>query len=109
MVKLTEKQEQVYRMILDFIDARGYPPTVREIQSHFQWSSANTVTNYLTALGTKGWIENGGGARAIRIVHDRVRVDRLTDPARSSVKVSNFTVVHDDTFPQGDAHNHPEG
>ncbi len=32
---LTERQENIYLFIKEFIDFNGYPPTYREIGSHF--------------------------------------------------------------------------
>ena len=66
---LTDRQLAV----LDFIEAtaskRGYPPTVREIGSHFDIASPNGVMCHLQALEKKGWIaRERNRSRAIRLV-----------------------------------------
>lgn len=76
-LELTARQEEIYSMILDFIEEHGYPPTVREIQAVFRLASPNGVVCHLEALAKKGWIKWANGqARAISLVHDKVTVVR---------------------------------
>lgn len=67
---LTEKQEKVYLFIVDFIDNKGYPPSVREICIGMGFSSTATVHSYLNILEKKGYIDKGGSKnRSISIVN----------------------------------------
>jgi len=67
--KLTAKQKQVLKFIHDAIKTDHLPPTVREIASHFNFSSTGTVRDYLKALVNKGYIRvKAHKSRAIEIV-----------------------------------------
>ena len=69
--KLTSKQKQVLKFIYDSIKGDHLPPTVREIASHFNFSSTGTVRDYLNALVKKGYIRiKAHKSRAIELVRD---------------------------------------
>jgi len=53
---LTERQRDVLDFISDSIRKRGYPPTLREIGSHFGIRSTNGVNDHLRALEKKGFL-----------------------------------------------------
>lgn len=53
---LTDRQRQVLDFISDSIRKRGYPPTLREIGSHFGIRSTNGVNDHLRALEKKGYL-----------------------------------------------------
>jgi repressor LexA len=53
---LTDRQRQVLDFISDSIRKRGYPPTLREIGSHFGIRSTNGVNDHLRALEKKGFL-----------------------------------------------------
>jgi repressor LexA len=55
-VGLTDRQRQVLDFISDSIRKRGYPPTLREIGSHFGIRSTNGVNDHLRALEKKGYL-----------------------------------------------------
>jgi repressor LexA len=66
--ELTERQADVYDFIKKFLSIHGFPPTVREIGSHFE-ININAVTGHLNALTSKGFVcryENA--ARGIQIL-----------------------------------------
>ena len=72
--KLTSKQKQVLKFIYDSIKVDNLPPTVREIASHFNFSSTGTVRDYLKALVRKGYIRiKANKSRAIELVRVRGR------------------------------------
>ena len=67
---LTPRQQDVLEYIEGFIDARGYPPTIREIGTQYGWT-INGVANHLKALQRKGWIVREKGlSRSIGIVKE---------------------------------------
>jgi repressor LexA len=68
-MKLTDRQQEVLDFIRDFVDVKGYPPTLREIGQHFGIQSPNGVAYHLVALEKKGYIERGvSSARTIRLL-----------------------------------------
>src|SRR5262249_22749716 len=82
--QLTDRQREIYHLIRDKIEARGYGPTVREIGEHFGIKSPNGVMCHLKALEKKGLIKReANAARAIQLVDHR----------RPSVGLPNLGVV----------------
>ena len=67
MISLTDRQKAILDFLKSFVSESGYPPTVRDIGSHFniQWAAAK---NHLKALETKGYIRvNQYKSRGIEI------------------------------------------
>ena len=64
---LTKRQRDILEMIIQYVRREGRPPSIPEIALYFGISSPNGVAKHLDALETKGVIERGRGARAIRI------------------------------------------
>lgn len=54
--QLTQRQKDVLDFITRSIDDRGYPPTLREIGTHFGIKSTNGVNDHLKALEKKGYL-----------------------------------------------------
>lgn len=65
--ELTERQQEVLQFIVHELRESGYPPTVREIASHFGMASAYGVQRHLEALQKKGFLRRESGARAITL------------------------------------------
>jgi repressor LexA len=53
---LTDRQRDILDFITRSIAKRGYPPTLREIGSHFGIKSTNGVNDHLRALEKKGYL-----------------------------------------------------
>lgn len=53
-MNLTKRQRQIYDFVRDFLDERGYAPSLEEIADHFGLSSVATVHEHLSNLETKG-------------------------------------------------------
>jgi len=69
MQGLTERQRQVLRVIHSVSEARGRPPTVREIGGQIGLSSTCTVQRHLEALERKGYIrKDAARARSVTII-----------------------------------------
>lgn len=68
--EVTETQKKVFQAIIDFVEERGFPPTIREIMSLMGYSSVNNVQRILNVLETKEYIKRNlrGGARCIEVV-----------------------------------------
>lgn len=54
---LTDRQQEILDFISKSIAKRGYPPTLREIGSHFGIKSTNGVNDHLRALEKKGYLQ----------------------------------------------------
>jgi repressor LexA len=66
---LTPTQEKVFDFLEDFLRRKGFPPTLREIASHFGLRGPKAPQKTLTILERKGYIRKiPGGSRAIEIL-----------------------------------------
>ena len=59
MLKSGNRAEEIYRYITEFINDKGYPPTVREICAELGIRSTSTVHRYLKELEAEGRISMG--------------------------------------------------
>ena len=67
--ELTPTQERVLDFLKDFLMEKGFPPTLREIASHFGLRGPRGPQKTLTILEKKGFIRKvRGGSRAIEIL-----------------------------------------
>ena len=66
---LTERQQQILRYVVDYIQDNGFPPSIREIGKSFNIESLRGVTVHLDALKRKGYIERSKMPRSIQIKH----------------------------------------
>ncbi len=68
---MSEKQKNIYRYIVEYIETNSYPPSVREIGEAAGLSSTSTVHGYLQRLEKRGLIHRDESkSRAISIVED---------------------------------------
>lgn len=65
---LTEKQGRILNFLIDYVNDKGYPPSIREIGNQFHISSLRGVTVHLDALERKGYIKRANTSRSITIV-----------------------------------------
>lgn len=65
---LTEKQERILDFIVDYVQEKGYPPSIREIGNGFHISSLRGVTVHLDALERKGYIKRASTSRSITVI-----------------------------------------
>jgi repressor LexA len=56
VVVLTERQQEIYEFVLEYVDAHGYPPTVREIGERVGLASPSTVHAHLANLERAGYL-----------------------------------------------------
>jgi repressor LexA len=66
---LTKRQQLILEFILDYVEREGYPPSIREIGSHFKIGSLRGVTVHLDALERKGYISRSNTPRSIKVTH----------------------------------------
>lgn len=65
---LTDKQERILSFIVEYVNDKGYPPSIREIGNHFNISSLRGVTVHLDALERKGMIKRLSTSRSITVI-----------------------------------------
>ncbi|HSV74104.1 MAG TPA: transcriptional repressor LexA [Chthonomonadales bacterium] len=65
---LTERQERILGFIVDYVEDKGYPPSIREIGNGFGISSLRGVTVHLDALERKGYIKRASTSRSITVI-----------------------------------------
>ncbi len=56
---LTRRQREIYDFVREFIQARGYSPSLEEIGERFGLSSVATVHKHVQHLVEKGWLRKG--------------------------------------------------
>ncbi len=72
MKGLTERQEEIYRYVVDYVDDRGYPPSIRDVMRHFGFKSPKAAADHFAALERKGFIRRAPElSRAIEILARR--------------------------------------
>jgi repressor LexA len=68
-IALTPRQVQVLQCVEQSIEARGYPPTLREIGERLGMTSTNAVNDHLRALVRKGYLQRTAiEARGMRVL-----------------------------------------
>lgn len=67
MISLTSRQYEVLTFIQQFAQARGYPPTIREIGHGMRIKSLRGVTGHLEALARKGYLRRSRRARGLQL------------------------------------------
>lgn len=65
---LTPRQKEILELIEKSVRTLGYPPTQREIASHFGFAGTRAVEKHLNALIVKGVLRKGAGRRTWEIV-----------------------------------------
>jgi repressor LexA len=70
---LTPTQKNVFNFLEDFLRRKGFPPTLREIASHFGLRGPKAPQKTLNILERKGYIRKiPGGSRAIEILGSKI-------------------------------------
>ena len=66
---ITDRQKQILDFILETVQGRGYPPSVREIGEAVGLSSPSTVHSHLSALAEAGYLRRDASKpRAIEVM-----------------------------------------
>lgn len=66
---LTQKQERVFLFLREYLEKKGYPPTVREIAEHLTLAGPSAAKKFLDILERKRYIRRTpGNSRAIEII-----------------------------------------
>src|SRR3981189_3412120 len=54
---LTDRQQQIWNFLVEYVDSHGYPPTVREIGEEVGLASPSTVHAHLANLERAGLLK----------------------------------------------------
>jgi len=115
---LTKRQSEILNFIQSRLFAGGYPPTFREIASHFNIRSVRTVSDHIGALEKKGYLKRDKGKkRSLKIIRgaetpiigeisagspmvpidpgDSVRLDRFIAADHLFLRVKGSSMVDD--------------
>src|SRR5687767_2291876 len=72
MDELTDRQNEILRLVRELTEISGYPPTRAEIARRMGFRSVNAAEQHLRALEKKGAIEiSSGASRGIRVLDGR--------------------------------------
>ncbi len=63
MARISQRRQQILTFIREFIDGKGYPPTVRDILHSCNISSPAVVQHHLKVLENQGYISRDPGIR----------------------------------------------
>ena len=82
---LTDRQQEIWGFLVEYVDRHGYPPTVREIGEAVGLASPSTVHAHLANLERAGLLKRDPSKpRALDLVGHR-RASRADEPAREEL------------------------
>ena len=67
MPSLTDRQQDLLRIICAHREQHGFAPTMRELKVHLRISSMATVFDEVRFLRTRGYLTSSNGARTTRL------------------------------------------
>jgi len=80
---LTERQQEIWQFLVQYVDDHGYPPTVREIGEAVGLASPSTVHAHLANLERAGLLRRDPTKpRAIGLVGRRAAASSAPEPSR---------------------------
>ncbi len=90
-MELTRRQKEILRHIEDYIDKYQYPPSIRDIASHFSLASAAGVHKHLMNLKDKGYISlKKNTSRSIRVLD---KLNRDVEPPNQGASASGMLAL----------------
>ncbi len=86
MTKRINREQEILDFINEQIQAKGYPPSIREIGAAVGLNSPSTVHTYLKKLETKGLLQKDGSkTRALRPI--TTEAERMAEPISEYLSV----------------------
>jgi len=86
MTKRINREQEILDFINEQIQAKGYPPSIREIGAAVGLNSPSTVHTYLKKLETKGLLQKDGSkTRALRPI--ATEAERMAEPVSEYLSV----------------------
>jgi len=84
---LTDPQIKVLKVIEDYQNSNGFPPSIRDIQDMGKFSSTSVVNYYLDQLESMGHIKRSGRvSRGIRLVRPFSEISQTANRAVQNVR-----------------------
>src|SRR5215207_5651666 len=79
---LTQRQQEIWNFLVEYVDSHGYPPTVREIGERVGLASPSTVHAHLANLERAGFLRRDPTKpRALELIgRERARADEAAQP-----------------------------
>ncbi|MFA4844610.1 MAG: transcriptional repressor LexA [Candidatus Margulisiibacteriota bacterium] len=65
---LNQKQQEIFNYVRQYIDDRGFPPSIREVCKAAGFSSPRAGQKYLEALEQQGYIQRENKPRGIKLL-----------------------------------------
>lgn len=91
---LTDPQKKVLRVIEEYQNTNGFPPSIRDIQDMGSFSSTSVVNYYLEQLETMGHIKRSGRvSRGIRLLHPFSEIAQKTTKTVQNARESMQQVL----------------
>ena len=79
---LTARQQEIWQFLVEYVDAHGYPPTVREIGDAVGLASPSTVHAHLANLERAGLLRRDPTKpRALELIGRRREEESLAEPS----------------------------
>ncbi len=107
MNPLTPRQKEILKFLRDFSRRKGYWPSIRDIQHHFNFRSTNAVAGHLRALEVKKAISRiPGQARTFRLNPFTEESDAIPEGTTEVIEVpiyGDIAAGYPDGVEQGDA------
>jgi len=81
---LTERQQEIFQAVFEYIEANGFPPTLREL-NNLTWGpqkkkvSLKAIYDQMNSMQKKGYIKMNGTARGISLPGYKVEVRRIEE------------------------------
>jgi len=109
MPELTERNKQVLDFIREYIEAHGYPPSIREIAAHLGVSGTVGVVKHLNALERGGYIRRmRGSSRGLSLTGSTPRASvpivgtvRAGAPQPAIEEIEGYFSIDDSRFLRG--------
>ncbi|MFA4966832.1 MAG: transcriptional repressor LexA [Candidatus Margulisiibacteriota bacterium] len=67
-MNLNQKQQEIFNYVKDYIESRGFPPSIREVCRAAGFASPRAGQKYLQALEEKGYIQRENKPRGIKLL-----------------------------------------
>jgi repressor LexA len=91
---LTDPQKKVLKVIEEYQNTNGFPPSIRDIQDMGSFSSTSVVNYYLDQLETMGHIKRSGRvSRGIRLVRPFSEISQTAAKTVQNVRESTQQVL----------------
>lgn len=86
----TDRQKEVLRFVVEFIEQHGYQPSRREIAEHFG-VAPNSIMGHLRGLEQRGFIDlSNGKDRAMRIPNVYFRAIKVKEGELAGCEAGNL-------------------